>query len=208
MSLFVNPYDPADQILIGTDDTVSNTTSQNITPLQRPQDGTYLTGPISDFGVPMPQIDGSRWRVATGTVPRPDTVQLLLEVRARSGGATPQLFAAVNMGTPPTFTGTVGFLDFTPVADRGWVTFGAAIPGWETLMDPAAFLTKNVWIELAITAATVDVGFAGLFFPYTSLVLPALRQFPRDDALGGQPRQFGSKSVQASARVGWKGSYR
>jgi hypothetical protein len=38
--------------------------------------------------------------------------------------------------------------------------------------------------------------------------LAALRQFPRDDALGGQPRQSGSRSVQSSARQGWRGTYR
>lgn len=42
-------------------------------------------------------------------------------------------------------------------------------------------------------------------------VAPRLRQFPRDDALGGSPRQGkanGPTSVQASARQGWRGTYR
>lgn len=46
-------------------------------------------------------------------------------------------------------------------------------------------------------------------FVYT--VLPRLRQFPRDDGLGGAPRQGranGSTSVQGSARQGWRGTYR
>lgn len=43
------------------------------------------------------------------------------------------------------------------------------------------------------------------------LLLPAapLRQYPRDDALGGQPRQDrSSTSVQGSQRQGWAGTYR
>jgi hypothetical protein len=41
--------------------------------------------------------------------------------------------------------------------------------------------------------------------------LPRLRQFPRDDALGGSPRQGktnGPTSVQGSTRQGWRGTYR
>lgn len=41
--------------------------------------------------------------------------------------------------------------------------------------------------------------------------VPPLRQYPRDDALGGAPRQgktSQSRSVQASARQGWQNAYR
>lgn len=39
--------------------------------------------------------------------------------------------------------------------------------------------------------------------------LPPLRQYPRDDALAGAPRQGNdSRSIQASARQGWSGTYR
>lgn len=38
---------------------------------------------------------------------------------------------------------------------------------------------------------------------------PRLRQYPRDDSLGGAPRQGReSRSVQGSARQGWQGAYR
>jgi hypothetical protein len=43
--------------------------------------------------------------------------------------------------------------------------------------------------------------------PPPSTVKP-LRQYPRDDALGGAPRQRFSRSVQSSARQGWAGAYR
>ena len=53
------------------------------------------------------------------------------------------------------------------------------------------------WIRVTELAVVVPSG------------LPPLRQYPRDDAIGGQPRQGHlSRSVQASNRQGWRGTYR
>lgn len=89
-------------------------------------------------------------------------------------------------------------------------TFGMVASG-STDMDPAVTPGRHV---LAIHASRADSTrghlLASAFIgPMTRLAATPLRQFPRDDALGGAPRPGReSRSVQGSARQGWSGSYR
>lgn len=68
---------------------------------------------------------------------------------------------------------------------------------------------------LPVSAASVDMVLTMQLtirppiYRYIYAVAPPLRQYPRDDALGGTPRQgHSSRSVQASARQSWAGDYR
>lgn len=71
---------------------------------------------------------------------------------------------------------------------------------------------SHQWVTLVSTAALpVTVAYQPRRYRFVYDVLPRLRQFPRDDALGGAPRQGkanGSTSVQSSSRQGWRNTYR
>lgn len=118
--------------------------------------------------------------------------------------------------------------DSDSAINAGFTDTEGSVSAWGFLTSPSLtgnYATYQKTLSrppfLADLRAGTVVGAAG--FPtfigqqmritYAALVLTTtglapLRQFPRDDALGGQPRQFGSKSVQASARQGWAGTYR
>lgn len=121
--------------------------------------------------------------------------------------------------------GPLGFADFTVTANGAWHVIDQVLTGAgltnalatdlsapATVADLVACVRRGA---LAVTVVEIDVGaqlrigYAPIFLDYPSTVRPPLRQFPRDDALGGQPRQgHRSRSVQSSARQSWAGTYR
>lgn len=103
----------------------------------------------------------------------------------------------------------------------------AASTAWQTLAgtavtDPTALswlAAGTAFLRITLAAFSGAVGLSvGDTMLYTEIVvdtipagLPPLRQYPRDDYLGGAPRQGhanGSTSRQASTRQGWINTYR
>lgn len=65
-------------------------------------------------------------------------------------------------------------------------------------------------VPITVTTTWQPPRYRAVYTPSVQTQVP-LRQFPRDDHLGGSPRQGnanGSTSVQGSARQGWRGTYR
>lgn len=63
--------------------------------------------------------------------------------------------------------------------------------------------------RISVTDYEVTVTYQPHNYRFVYDTAPRLRQFPRDDTLGGAPRQGrASRSVQASSRQGWTGTYR
>lgn len=79
------------------------------------------------------------------------------------------------------------------------------------LVTPFPYATPDPSGFQQFATLSPQVEYLGPRFRFLYAAAPRLRQFPRDDALGGAPRQGkanGSTSVQASTRQGWRGTYR
>lgn len=126
----------------------------------------------------------------------------------------PLILGSVAFGASPTLT-----VSASPMVAGsgvlGGATFGVGVgvlfDVWDSLMTdgvPGGVSTDTAFVEFF---ATITATIRPSRYRAAYDVLPPLRQYPRDDSLGGAPRQGkanGSTSLQSSARQGWKNVYR
>lgn len=92
------------------------------------------------------------------------------------------------------------------------VRFATALLNFDGQISHVGPTDGHSWVLLLSTnPLTAAVHYQPRRYRFIYSTLPRLRQFPRDDALGGAPRQGkanGATSVQGSTRQGWRGTYR
>jgi hypothetical protein len=94
-----------------------------------------------------------------------------------------------------------------PTANFTPLTLILSFDNMRTHTPPAAGSGRRLLVGSVLCA----VNFTPPRWRFLYSVVPRLRQFPRDDFLGGSPRQGkanGSTSIQSSTRQGWKNTYR
>lgn len=141
----------------------------------------------------------------TGVGPSPDGSQVAVWYRGASSNGV-LLFDSMG-ALAQDFPTSISWADFS--------ANGVISGDWYAFSEPGFIPVK---LNLKTGEYSFSNGCPGVVFDSymvansgvtVSTILPRLRQFPRDDSLGGAPRQFASsRSVQNSPRVGWSGAYR
>lgn len=141
---------------------------------------------------------------------RIDSAQIMVVARYASG---PDVRLQAGWSDLALLTNNHAYGEFSgPALTAGYATYTAALPTAGMLAVGGADLSGIVGY-----CAVDDVAGDSARFTYAAIIvtgatgMPPLRQFPRDDGVTGNsaPRQgHGSRSVQASTRQGWRGTYR
>lgn len=177
-----------------------------------------------DSYIPSPPPPHAVWEFeGTGIGTVVGDLTLIITPLGYTGGATTTQFnyGFFEIGTsnpPPTIDGTFNYGATTPLTvtqAAGSPLVGGGYPAnldvWDTLQADGAAAVTTVEAGFVQVATAVVATIHPPRYRAVYDVLPPLRQYPRDDSLGGAPRQGnanGSTSVQSSARQGWKNVYR